>query len=545
MNKSEILELNLTNMDTDGGDTFNFETDLNYNWRKIDSAIGELQSRSSSSGLPPANCRNLRIEKVGLNYQLNWFDSKDTVINDLTLCTWGGTVIVRKVGSYPEDINDGEIVLNNTERNKYSSTPFINTVDNVETEYFFRAFPYSVNGVFNLDKQNVFGEIVYEFIVDLNNSNPSSCIKYAGLNEDYTPAFMDFAKGEFNYGSWKDTFIMSLFRPCMLRTSGVVDYYLNPDDFTMKEDGTPSDVANASYDGNAMIQIGQFWIKTVNENGKAHVHIANKQIDEDYHDFMHYGVDGNFKDYVYRAIYDGCNVSNKIRSLSGKDICKNVAGQTQISYAVANGDGWNVDAYADRVAINYLLMLIGKSLDTQSVFGTGRYTGGSANSNNQIKTGTMDKLGMFWGDNSNGGVKVFGIENWWGNIWKITNGLLQSGGKLYCKMTHGTQDGSSVVGYPQTSVAGMIDTGVTLSGTSGGYISGAKLVSPYGIIPQTVSGSNTTYFCDGCWWNTSLVGFARFGGSPGDGFLVGAFALLVSAAVSYSAWGYGVALSYK
>ena len=545
--KTEMLGLNCTNMDTDGNELFDFENDLNVNWRIIDSAIADLQKETGTTaqGLPPSICKDLRVKKNGLYYNLNWYDPKDTVIDDLTLCTWCGTVIVRKAGEYPKNIEDGEVILTNKVRNAYSENAYVDTVENEDIEYFYRAFPYSVNGVVNYDEQNKFGDIIYEFIYNPNEANPQECIEYAGLNADYKPAYMDFTTGVFNYGSWKNSFIMSLFKPCMLKYDGTVDYYLDPNDYTLKANGTASDISNTSYAGNAMVEIGQFWIKTVQENSKIHVFIANRQIDENYKDYMHYGQDGTLKEHVYRSLFDGCNISNKIRSIAGQAICKTVAGNTQISYAQANGANWNVDAYADRVAINYLLMLIGKSTDTQTTFGTGRYTGGSANSNNQLNTGTLIKKGMFYGDNNNGAVKVFHIENWWGNIWKITNGLLQSGGKLYAKMTYGTQDGSSVTGYQQTAVTGYIDTGVTLSGTSGGYISGVKLAGDLGILPSVVSGSSSTYQCDGCWWDASKVTFARFGSAPSNGLLVGAFALDVNIAVSDSYWSFGVALSYK
>lgn len=50
-------------------------------------------------------------------------------------------------------------------------------------------------------------------------------------------------------------------RPCMLKFDGKVDYYLNPDDYTLKEDGSPSDVSNTSYDGNAMMEFSPVFIK--------------------------------------------------------------------------------------------------------------------------------------------------------------------------------------------------------------------------------------------------------------------------------------------
>jgi hypothetical protein len=58
-----------------------------------------------------------------------------------------------------------------------------------------------------------------------------------------TPAAM--GSTSFNYGSWKNAFFMP--RPCMLKFDGTVDYYLNPNDYSKKEDGTASDITNFEY----------------------------------------------------------------------------------------------------------------------------------------------------------------------------------------------------------------------------------------------------------------------------------------------------------
>ena len=152
---------------------------------------------------------------------------------------------------------------------------------------------------------------------------------------------------------------------------------------------------------------------------------------------------------------------------------------------------------------------------------------------------------MFYGDNNNGAVKVFHIENWWGNIWKITNGCIQKNGKMLYKMCEGTSDGSTVEEYNSTG-DGYIDSGVTNSGTiTEQYIKSMKLVPHIGLVPQNDSGgSSATYFCDGWWSNSTVVGFVRFGGNPNNGLIVGAFAFIVNNAVSNSNWNYGVSLNY-
>ena len=546
-NYTPTINLKTVNMETDGDELFDFGYDLDNNWRKIDTAIKGILEQKNASGIPPSICTALRKTKANNKVYLKWKDPDDTVIDGQVLCSWAKTVIVGKAGSVPENESDGDIVIENKTRNAYNLTPLEITLPESEQEYYFKAFPISLNGVVCLDSQNTFGMRLYSFIINPTDSNPATRVVYQGECENYKPAKMNYATGEFDYGDWKKAFFMSLFRPCMLNPDGTVKHYLYENDYSFQADGiTPSDIANTTQTANAMVEIGQIWIKEENlEGGAMKITIGNESF-EGADCYTHQKKDGTYSDFVYRSIYDGCNISNKIRSLSGQAICKNVAGDTQIAYAKANGTGWNVDEYSLRRLINYLLILIGKSTDTQTTFGTGRYSGGSQNNNNQLNTGTLDKKGMFYGDNSNGAVKVFHIENWWGNIWKITNGCIQKNGKLLYKMCEGTSDGSTVQDYNSTG-DGYIDSGVVANGTvTEQYIKKMTLVPGIGLVPNNDSGgSSSTYFCDGWWSNSTVVGFARFGCQPANGLLVGAFAFTVSAAVSHSLWYSGVSLSFK
>jgi hypothetical protein len=68
--------------------------------------------------------------------------------------------------------------------------------------------------------------------------------------------------------------------------------------------------------------------------------------------------------------------------------------------------------------------------------------------------------GLFWGNTKADvdGVKVFGIENFWGNIWRRTCGYINASGRQLVKLTWGKEDGSNVEGY-NTSGANYIDLG--------------------------------------------------------------------------------------
>ena len=116
------------------------------------------------------------------------------------------------------------------------------------------------------DAVNENAGLIYGFHISNNESDPSAKVTYLKDAAGMTPAHMDYSNGVFDYGSWENAFFMP--RPCMLKSDGTVDYYLDPSDYSKKEDGvTASDVANTSYDGNAMMEWGsndnQIWTKVV------------------------------------------------------------------------------------------------------------------------------------------------------------------------------------------------------------------------------------------------------------------------------------------
>jgi hypothetical protein len=183
--------------------------------------------------------------------------------------------------------------------------------------------------------------------------------------------------------------------------------------------------------------------------------------------------------------------------------------------------------------LQHLQILMTKSLNSQSKFGKGR------DSNNaNATTGECITNGMFYGTAATGKMKAFGIENLYANYWKRCNGACYTSSGFMYKLGYDTSDGSTVTGY-NTTGTGYISGG-TFSGSSGGYYSKALLTSK-GLVPSVVSGSSSTYFCDGVWWASG--GFACVGGSYGYGARGGLFALYVSAAVSASSGDVGGSLS--
>lgn len=407
--------------------------------------------------------------------------------------------------------------------------------------------------------------VVYGFHIDGSESDPAAAITYLRDAAGMTPAHMDFTNGVFDYGSWLDAFFMP--RPCMLKYDGTVDYYLDPDDYSKKEDGTNSDVANTSYGGNAMMEWGQngkkIWYKIVPNGESAFVYIADYQEDSDYVCWSFYNGQGAMVDHFYTPCYFGTIVNNGnadvLRSLSGQAgsaRCKNKNVTTERTMAKANNsalDIWDLECYADITLINLLLVLMGKSLNTQAVFGEGLHTSGSDTVNDAFTSGQHDAKGLFYGTNSGAAgtpgnaVKVFGMENYWGFMWRRFNGLVNVKGTSKYKMTKTRRDGSNaddyVVSTSDTAYAGYL-TGGELPAVSGSFIT-KMTYDKNQLVPKAADGNASTYFCDGLWTNNGQVGFAYRGGSSAAGARVGAWYLGLYDPASLAYWYFGAAPSCK
>ena len=332
----------------------------------------------------------------------------------------------------------------------------------------------------------------------------------------------------------------------MLKYNGTVDYYLNENDETKKVDGTASDVGNTSYGGNAMMEWGQLWWKLVpdtNGNG-TNFYIADAQVDDTYHAYNNVDCNGKINKHFYTPKYFGSNISSKLRSISGASNSVSTTAQQEIDLAKANNQDtnnpiWYTEVYADRLLINLLLVMMAKNMNTQAVYGTGRC---SSSNSDAIGNGTMNGKGMFWGSqDQTSGVKVFGMENWWGNIWRRIAGYMNLHNVIYTKLTYDTSDGSTVKGYNLTG-DGYVQQG-SISGSSGGYISAMTYTST-AIVPKTVSGSDSTYYADGCWFADGVM-CAFCGGYWDSGSLVGAFCDILVNTVSGASPADGAALSCK
>lgn len=396
--------------------------------------------------------------------------------------------------------------------------------------------------------KNYHDTVVYGWHIDPNESDPSEAVTYLADAVGMTPAKME--TDTFDYGSWKNAFFMP--KPCMLRYDGTVAYYLDPNDYSKKIDGTPSDVSNPAFEGNAMMEWGLIWYKFEggDKDGEGYFYVSNCQIDESYHCWCNYDSKDNITPHFYTAIYNGTG-TDKMRSISGVALTPangngNTTTTTEVTRATANNIDsdnveWYIEVWADRLLINALLVLMGKSLNTQNVFGRGLDSGG-LEVKEAYTTGTLNDKGLFWGVTSVGtsAVKVFGMENYWGCTYRRVLGCLIIDQVLKIKLTYGTADGSAVKGYDLIG-EGYIENDITHDAK--GYVSAMKF-SKYGYMTSAVDGSSSSYYCDYFYQGVGRR-YLLIGGGSDAGLSVGAFYFYMDSTSSGSNHLIAAALSCK
>lgn len=380
----------------------------------------------------------------------------------------------------------------------------------------------------------------YGMKINKNDSNPATRCTYLFDAAGMTPAAMNYETGLFDIGDWGDVFFVKNNYPAMVLYDGTEDYKLDPNDHTLKADGTESDVSNVNYGGNAMSVFdgtvdGKIWLSQFEIGNYEYIIISNAQYDGTFNDDAYVREDGSHADKLYYPMFGGSYDGTRLRSLAGQTLMYNTNATTEIARAKANGDGWNIGSWSRRNLLNCMLKLMSKTDNSQAAFGQGQTTGyvDDASVNyGHLATGTLKDKGQFYGYNdTTHEVKVFFIEKWWGNRWDRINGLLMVGGEILAKMTPP---------YNLTG-KGFDKVGIKFEGASNGYQKATKS-SEYGRLPASVGGSSSTYTCDYFWWNDAITAVALVGGYCNDGGFCGAVYVALSNSASNAYWGIGASV---
>ena len=373
---------------------FPYSTDGIYNYD-----ISNIRKFYKSAVEVPENTTNIQVIPDRNSIKLKWSDGKST-LNSL----WAGTKVVRKIGSPPSTETDGVLIIDNTSRDKYKSTYFIDDTATQNVEYFYGFFPYSRDGHYNTNIENVSsctpatGKI-YTLNIDLNNTSSSGACTH-----------LDDAVNIGTGDVWDRTDIFQGIKPCLFKNEQV-NYYLNKNDYTKKIDGTPSNLGGV--DGDVMIEIPFMCIKVWNpDTNSLRISISTDKnlvkSDLGYECFPFIDKDGNIADKIYVATYVGNIDSGNLYSNSGKTFNSSNSSQYSINQIFdackARGEYFLPYSFAIHQMLVFLYML---RFRTRSSFEH------LINSTNTFpnETGTKNGSGMWSKDNVG---KWAGIE--WGAV---------------------------------------------------------------------------------------------------------------------------------
>lgn len=386
---------------------------------------------------------------------------------------------------------------------------------------------------------------VYGFIEHMNVLSPTERIEYIGANANYTPLTVNKSTGEANYGSWADFPVLVGNKPWMVRSDGTPDYRLDENDYTKKEDGTTSDVDNTSYDGGAFAWIPKIY-KQEYMLGNDRVVKFSMSKKDGFEPVGFIDPDNNELEGVWIPMFYGSIVSDKMKSISGVQPCYSKTTAAEKTAIDAFGSRAKFFGGAIVQTITDLLIMFGKSTNSQAVYGNGNCSGydASLTPTMGVKQNAVIGGGQFYGTSDSKSLNKI--------LHSIVLGSYQQWMRdPYTLLVNGRFKVSKNYAYDVTG-ATYHDTGISLpkvlkdngdQNTGIFYPHKYQTVPGFGVVPvHPCKGSTTTGGCDGLWQNVEIVAVALRFGRCDSGTTAGVRSLNVCGTAGHADWGLGAAI---
>ena len=378
-----------------------------------------------------------------------------------------------------------------------------------------------------------FGDgVTYTVRIDTNNPDSLACCTY-----------LDDAAGmQKGSSEWDNKPIFNEIKPCVFKDGKVV-YYLNPQDYTKKIDGTASVLTGE--DGDVMVEFSKFAYRIYNEGDYTYVSISNdantiaKDLHFKYLPFTRL-TDGDCNK-IYISAYQGSIIDGKLRSISGViPTVDTTIGEFRAA-AQSNGVGYEQLTFYQMTMLQCLYLIRYGNLNSQAALGQG-YT----MTEEPASTGGANALAMYSGNVEDGTVQVkfAGIEDFYGNVLDFIDGA-------YCDDTYhlmvATNNFNDLAeGYQDVGAICTQDTAGLLKSIWGDTTSGFVLKEVLGEgdfdSEEELLAALNTWYCDGAGARAGCFGY--FGASFDDGPGGGAFTVGLDFSASLSSSIIGARLSY-
>ena len=314
--------------------------------------------------------------------------------------------------------------------------------------------------------------VCYTVRIDETNSNSLTCCEY-----------MDDAVGmDKGSSDWDNKPIFKSIKPCTF-INGHVNYYLDPDNFNLKEDGSAA--ALDGTDGDVMIEFSKFAYRLYREGDYLYVSITNDPdlVASDnrfqYYAFSRDAVGDIDKMYI-GAFKGGVVEEYKLGSVvNGELPVTNISLNQFSSNLSLKGENYSIMNYGQLVALQCLFLIKYGNLNSQAALGKGL-----TEANDRVPMGgTIDK-GMYYGSTTDGTVqmKFAGIEDLWGNVFEWCEGFATDTDAANYMITYGNETVTVPSGHANEINSGFVSK--VLGNTTGGFIA------------AEFEGDETTYYAD-------------------------------------------------
>lgn len=315
--------------------------------------------------------------------------------------------------------------------------------------------------------------------------------------------------------------VHSKIRRCILKDDGIVNYYLHPVNSLLKEDGVTPSVLNGK-DGQVMVEIPKFWYKYSYSFGTHSWKISPHMLEgfSVHPAFMQGNAE---KNYLYVGAYegvlwdatisqnvDGCSTqapwkaqdvdqkNDKLSSISGKLPITDHPREVLRKIASNRGSGWTLETIGMNSVIQLLFLIEYASFNSQKLLGSGvtstsdwhtksffpfLRTGNSNTVGNKTQNKSGNKLMK---EEENSFISYRGIENVFGHIEKMLDGIIIRKNKIYINNVPSTFEEGLNINYYDLNISLPVMEGYQKS----------LIPSLFGFIPHSVEASSSTHVTD-------------------------------------------------
>ena len=333
------------------------------------------------------------------------------------------------------------------------------------------------------------------------------------------------------YNGWKDTKLMQSIKPCVLREDGTVNYYIQKDNYTLKEDGNSSTLTGE--DGDVMIEIPLMGYKLWQEDNFQYVSVTANPNKTDYCYYAHSLDAEKDCDKIYIGAYLGYRSSSKLYSRSGVAPTGNAPLTYFRTYAKKRGTGYSLTSFFPHTLLQCLYVIVYKNLNSQAALGRG-YTGVST----KTKTGGTNSNTFCYGTTSSTQqIKLFGIEDFYGNLYQWLDGLYATSNSIKTDYRNSVFTGDNGNNF-------QFNTSCNIPNTYYYNIQEILGTNTTGFIMKTGTDSNSgqNYYCDLCRLESNYFGVS---GGMNNYYNAGVFLLNVFFPASGQDSYLGARLMYK